>query len=419
MKQRLAYLLLVLFSCLTINVEAATKRDGSLYAVYLTWKENPATTMVVQWITGNGDRHDEVDYHKLGDTDWIRLDGRHKSMPEDHPYIIHRNELTGLQPDTVYEFRVGERSEVRKFRTMPTHIKAPIRFVAGGDFYHDGLDLLRDTNRAAAATNPSFALIGGDIAYAANSAPSFLPNFILELFDKVKGQNASRWLEWLIAYSQDMVTKDGILIPMIPTIGNHDVNGRFGQKPEEAPFFYSLFAFPGRHGYGVLDFGHYLSIFALDSGHTHPVGGHQTEWLEETLEDRQNHLWKFAFYHVPAFPSYRDPNSEYPSKVRKHWVPLFEEYELTAAFENHDHTYKRTHRIRDGVVDSRGVLYLGDGAWGIEKPRTPKSGESRWYIAQAVGLRHFILVTLSKDHVDFEAIAPETGATIDKTTILR
>lgn len=63
------------------------------------------------------------------------------------------------------------------------------------------------------------------------------------------------------------------------------------------------------------------------------------------------------------------------------------------------------------------TLAMGPGS--IEKPRTPKSGESRWYIAQAVGLRHFILVTLYKDHVDFEAIAPETGATIDKTTILR
>lgn len=44
-------------------------------------------------------------------------------------------------------------------------------------------------------------------------------------------------------------------------------------------------------------------------------------------------------------------------------APLFEEYELTAAFENHDHTYKRTHRIRDGWWIPRGVLYLGDGAW--------------------------------------------------------
>lgn len=96
---------------------------------------------------------------------------------------------------------------------------------------------MRETNRAAAAANPSFALIGGDIAYASSSAPSFLPGFILELFDKAKGQNATRWMEWLIAYSQDMVTKRGILIPMIPIIGNHDVNGRFGQKPEEAPFF--------------------------------------------------------------------------------------------------------------------------------------------------------------------------------------
>lgn len=52
-------------------------------------------------------------------------------MPDDHPYIIHRNELTGLQPDTVYEFRVGERSEVRVSYDVPAKLTSPIRFVAG------------------------------------------------------------------------------------------------------------------------------------------------------------------------------------------------------------------------------------------------------------------------------------------------
>lgn len=409
---------LVVFLCLcTAPAWAASKRNAAPVAVYLTWKEHPDTTMVVQWVTGSGDRKDQVDYHKSGDTDWIRQDGRHKSMPEDQPYTIHRNELSGLMPDTIYEFRVGERETVYKFRTMPAKLSHPISFVVGGDMYHDGLDTLRDTNRAAAATNPSFALVGGDIAYAASAIPGILPDLLTGWFDRWLGQNAKRWMEWLMAWSQDMVTEDGLLIPMIPTLGNHDVNGRFGQSPDAAPYFYTLFAFPGRQGYGVLDFGRYMSIIALDSGHTHSVGGKQSDWLETTLEERQNVPWKFAFYHVPAFPSVRKQDAKMVPQILNHWVPLFDEYDLTAAFENHDHAYKRTHRIRDGLLDPNGVLYMGDGAWGIEKPRTPKTSQERWYIANSAAERHFIFVTVFPDHVDFEGVSPENGVTFDRTTI--
>lgn len=419
MKQIILRITLLLCLCLSTEALAASRRDTSLYAVYLTWKENPDTTMVVQWVTGQGDTHDEVDYHQLGDTDWKRVVGRHKSMPEDLPYVVHRTELEGLAPDTVYEFRVGERTEVRKLRTMPSRLTEPVRFVVGGDMYHDSLEVLRETNRAAAATHPAFALVGGDIAYAAGAAPSFLPDFFLELFDRVKGQKGERWMEWLIAWSQDMVTPDGVLIPFLPVLGNHDVNGGYEESTDEAPFFYALFAFPGRRpGYEAMDFGHYMTILALDSGHTHSVRS-QADWLEEALDKRQDYPWKFAFYHVPAYPSHRNPDNRRSEKVRRYWTPLFEEFSLTAAFEHHDHTYKRTYRLRDGQIDPHGVLYLGDGAWGIAEPRAPKLDQTHWYLAHAEAMRHFILVTISPDHVDFEAVSSATGKPFDHTTILK
>ena len=68
-----------------------------------------------------------------------------------------------------------------------------------------------------------------------------------------------------------MVGRDGRLIPMVACIGNHEVDGGYGKPREKAPFFYALFdgLFP-ETGYATLDFGDYLSLVLLDTGHTSP-----------------------------------------------------------------------------------------------------------------------------------------------------
>lgn len=201
-----------------------------------------------------------------------------------------------------------------------------------------------------------------------------------------------------------MVTPEGCLIPMLPAIGNHDVMGRFEQTPKEAPFFYSLFAMPGESGYNVLDFGDYMSIFLLDSGHTNPVEGKQAEWLAKTLQQRQSVPHKFALYHVPAYPSVHKLTEKIGSLIRKYWVPSFDAYHLTAAFENHEHAYKRTHQILGNAIAVDGVVYIGDGGWGVLKPRNPRNVEEKWYLAKAASARHFVVVDVEQDKQTIHAI---------------
>ncbi len=200
-----------------------------------------------------------------------------------------------------------------------------------------------------------------------------------------------------------MVTSDGRLIPVLVTIGNHEVRGGFGQHPKKAPFFYSLFATPGHRGYNVLDFGRYMSLILLDSKHTHPVAGEQTDWLTRTLADRQDVPHVFAVYHVPAYPSVYHFNNWVSVKIREHWVPLFEQFGLNVAFEHHDHAYKRTHPIRADRVDPQGVLYLGGGAWAV-MPRKPRKDR---YLAKIASKRHFILVRIDGQSRRFLAIDSE------------
>ncbi|MFQ5846302.1 MAG: purple acid phosphatase family protein [Candidatus Methylomirabilales bacterium] len=356
-------------------------------AVYLTWQHDPTTTMTIQWHSG-AEKGDTVQYRRVDEMGWHSAVGSHHALPHSDR-VVHVAELTNLEPGSDYQFRFGKNSVAFTFRTMPRDVSTPIRFVVGGDTM-EPLDMLgewfQETCRQAAKQSPMFAVIGGDIAYA-NGNP----------------RSVKRWFRWLAGWKRHMVTPDGRLIPVLVAIGNHEVRGGFGQVPDKAPFFYSLFATPGRRGYRVLDFGRYLSVVVLDSDHTHTIGGAQTDWLRRTLAERQDVPHLFVVYHVPAYPSNRPFTYSVGTKIRQHWVPLFERFGVDVAFEHHDHVYKRTYPIRGGRVDPQGVLYLGDGAWGV-LPRRPRKN---WYLAKTASTRHFILVTVDSRSRSFLAIDDE------------
>lgn len=390
----------LIFFALCSSLAAA---DFDPLAVYLTWQRNPESTMTVCWITNLDNKQDDVQYQRKGETAWKSTTGQHVSMPDKYPFWIHFVELTQLQSDTDYAFRFSDEGIKYKFRTMNDHPAKSIRFIVGGDVYHDELAVLEKMNRQAAKLDPMFAIVGGDIAYndhKRSALPKVMP----------------RWMDWLIAWKNQMVTSDGRLIPLIPAIGNHDVKKRYKNKvPSDAPFFYALFPFPGPLGYNVLDFGNYMSLIILDSDHTNPVIGKQTNWLHKILSERKHIPHKFAVYHVGAFPSVRPFKDKTNSEIRNHWVPLFEEFGVNAAYEHHDHAYKRTWPLREGKVNLKdGVLYIGDGAWGVAEPRIPKTPEQVWYLANTQSSRHVILTNIHDDERHFLAI-DDKGIVIDET----
>lgn len=363
-------------------------------SVYLTWTKKPDSTISIQWITPKSDTENSIFFRTLvqpndcQDHPFLEEKGSHSPMPQGHPYLIHRVEISNLKPSSSYEFKIGKEGKLFKFKTMPEKLST-IKFVEGGDVYHDTIDLVEKMNIVAAKQNPDFAVIGGDIAYAADSSHGIFPEEI------------HRWMKWLVAWKKTMITNEGFLIPILPAIGNHETSGGFGKPQGAAPFFYALFPMPGEQGYNVLDFGDYMSLIILDSGHTNPISGKQSDWLKSTLQSRGNIPYKFAIYHVPAYPSARKHSYEVSQTVRQHWTPIFDTYSLKAAFEHHDHTYKRTHPLKNGKIDKNGVVYLGDGAWGVANPRAPKRACS--YIAKTLSSSNFILVTLNEEAVTYEA----------------
>lgn len=390
---------------------AQTTGTGAPLGLLLTWQSDPLTTMTIDWHTAGGTGTAAIapalEFRPVGEASW-----RTASSPETRPFphsdrLIHRVELTELQPGATYEFRVSEGGRVYRFRTMPADLARPLRFAVGGDVRHSQ-DMMERTNRALLPYDPDFIVWGGDLAY-----------------DDGRPDRVERWYEFLDAIKRTLVTPEGRVIPVLAAIGNHEVRGAYHHNIEDyapgdawqreyAPFYYGLLAFPGHPGYGVMDFGGYLSVLLLDTDHSGPIDGAQTSWLARTLAERRNVPHVFPSYHVPAYPSVRNPEGDTHRRVREHWVPLFEENGLKLVFEAHDHVYKRTFPIREGQVHPGGVVYVGDGAWGVSTREIGRSHrEATWYLDQGHADRHFILVTLhgAQQHL---LVVNEDGQIIDE-----
>jgi hypothetical protein len=375
-----------------------TVRDDAPFqpsTLFLTWQRDPTTTMTVQWVGAGGETADtRVSYAQLPGFRWLTEPTTTKPYPMTD-LRVYRAELTGLSPGSDYLFRIGKASPVYRFRTMPAKATDTIHFISGGDC---GVNPhVVANNIQAARQDPMFAIVGGDLGYD-------------------NGKSVEISLAFLRSYSKHMVGRNGRLIPMIACIGNHEVEGGYNKPRAKAPFFYALFdgLFP-ETGFATLDFGDYLSVVLLDTNHTTPIDGVQADWLAKMLKARADHPNVFVVNHVPAYPSYRKAEGIGGKEGtgagnRKHWVPLFEKYRVPVVLEHHDHTFKRTKPLLDGLGNDNGVLYLGDGSWG--RLRNPQAPDKLAYLAASSRDYHLSLHRIQGAE-RFHLALDETGRVMD------
>ncbi len=379
--------------------------------LYLTWQKDPTSTMTIDWHTLPEDHAKPFIYYRQKDRhEWSKEQGNNFDFPNSDR-IVNRIELTGLKANTTYHFKFDGFERVYQFTTLPENIDSePLSFAIGGDTYDRGHWArhiwMERMNRVVMQYQPKFIVWGGDLAYADG-----------------RPDQSWRWEGWFDAIKNTLIDKDGKVIPILPTIGNHEVNKSvhsWGKDYEQinalreksAPFFYSLLAFPGQPGFKTLDIGNYLSLIILDTDHTNPINGIQEKWLQNSLEDRKEIPHVFPVYHVPAYPSHNELDNRSSERVRKYWSPLFDKYNVPWAFEYHDHSYKRTPPIRNGSVHSKGTVYIGDGGWGTQL-KQPKDAHNTWYLDTTIRERHAVLISLYRDQRFLRAVN-ESGQIIDE-----
>ena len=332
--------------------------------------------------------------------------------------------LDHLEEDTKYYFIIGNAkigySKEKCFKTLSRN-KTCYRFIEGGDW-----EITKEAEKLAkiaASYNPEAIWLGGDYPRNISSLNEY-----------------AQWDMWLDIYEKHMITKDNCLIPLILAIGNHEVVGGYNQTKKNSPFFFSYFPQnPNDISYFSKKFGEKVVLFVLDSGHISPHNGTQKIWLEENLKKHKDCTIKMAMYHVPLYPSVRFikktkfyyfchwlltlSNTKNPAarlfslqsqQGRKSWLPLFDAFHLTAAFEHHDQTLKRTKPLKNNQIHNQGTVYFGDGGWGASFHVPPIQSYFSPIFAKTLGyISFFWMIDINEDTITYRAINTK-GQTLDK-----
>jgi len=285
---------------------------------------------------------------------------------------VHSAFIGGLLEDTEYYFEIhyNEQSQYNNiFRTLPSkEMERNIVIISGGDVSaNDKAQRMTDN---FVPLKPDAIFIDGDAAYDDGMSSCYYSNDVfINMFESLN-------------------RKLGYMVPLIISAGNHDLgvnslNEAKIPRDERGPPFFMFFPqhttvgdslhtipavpdLPQRKTYFYHLIGNTLHV-SLDSGYDVPFGGVQARWLDKISYSYSDYA-KFAHQHVPIYPACEDED-DMPLKeneiAAQVWTPIFENHNYQGVFENHVHLLKKTYPLRKGAPHSDGVIYFGDGNWGV------------------------------------------------------
>lgn len=290
----------------------------------------------------------------------------HSAYTVEEYKFVHSCDLTNLTPNTTYYYVAvydyinstnPVYSPIRKFKTIH-NTTSSLRFVAGGD-KTDNIQSL-ELMRYAAQRSPDFFVIGGDIAYANGMSTCY-----------------RRWDDYFKQYETVMITPSGYSIPLLTCPGNHEGQSALFNRPKIYAIDYLVYFSHvinqtgyNRNPWSIHKLGSYASIASLDSGvvssYFEQASFLDSSWNSSDFIQRK----KMTVYHAPLYPSVRSYNGVQSTLGRLFWEPLFNQYNVSVSFENHDHMLKRSKLIYAGTWGpsvTNGTIYVGDGAFGTER----------------------------------------------------
>lgn len=242
---------------------------------------------------------------------------------------IHHLNLTSLEPNTKYYYRVGVagvdpiyRSEVFSFKTAPNDTSTNFNFAAYSDsqiFFGIGYHR-RVCDAIARHEDLSFVSIAGDLAQNWDYKPDWNQFF----FD---GTSYLR------------------KIPIVPTMGNHDDPGDDDYDSEN--FWYKNYfgatnatSNPPKFNY-AFNWSNTLIIMAgIHSGGDENKGTPESIehdiWMNKTLENAQDKAFRIIMFHRNVF------SFEYDQETMiDRIVPIVEKYNVSLVMYGHTHHYGR------------------------------------------------------------------------------
>ena len=266
---------------------------------------------------------------------------------ETQPTQDHIITLTGLQPNTRYNYAVGYDET---------------KLASGQDYYVK-------TALPAGDARPFRMWVLGDFGSGSDNQKNVYQAFR----NATASRPADLWL-WLgdnaYSYGYEEEYQQRVFNVYAPTFrntplfispGNHDYAD--SETNFDVPY-YRMFSFPQQGEAGGIPSGS-KSYYSADYGQVHLISldsqgrengqyrlydttGAQVQWLKRDLA--ANRLpWTIVIFHHPPFSKgSHDSDTELSMKLlRENLTPIFERYGVDLVLNGHSHGYERTYRIKD------------------------------------------------------------------------
>jgi len=321
-------LILIIFPL--VNYIGPWLQNPGLKGPYLSWTEDPTTTMTISWQTPE-ECDSIVEYRREGESSYTSIKDSDKSL-------YHSITLDGLSPNKEYEYRIksdtrddlwGLDEQVYKFRTAPSTFKS-FKFVIYGD------------NRIGNFKETAHKSIIRAILKEEDAA------FTLNVGDLV--HRPEKLVEWDRFFWE--IKELAAIKPYFSALGNHEYDE--GNNPDYGKNYFKFFHFPKPEWYYSFNYSN-VHIIALNMSTSHlKISDEEIDWLENDLKKVDGKgFWKIIFFHVPPYSSGGHGENE---EIIDKMVPIFEKYNAIV-FCGHDHHYEHMK-----VDDIHYIITGGGGA---------------------------------------------------------
>ena len=368
MKKRF-FLLAFLMAALAFPALTVSAAGGQAYNVMTNPGADMATEMNISW-------HSDVavsfvQYTKVSDTNWQNANlvlgqATEFSVPDSQQFSgktvlssgftarYHcKATLTGLEPNTEYKYRVGQdpagSQDVYYFKTASGAGPFSFLFFTDPQYVNDsGASIFNNLVQKARTIDPDirFSVVSGDFV-----------------------DRGGKIEQWDILFRQSSLRQ----MPFAVTPGNHEY-----YDASSTPVFFNntyyngFYNNPANGATSVLGSSYYFRynnvlFVSIDSeaAVTAAQKGAQKTWFENGM--KSNHAQYIVVFMHRSF--YGGIYGSVSAGLRADWQGLFDKYGVDLVLTGHDHIYRRTTRIYEGIAatdPNKGTTYMSGGSAGAK-----------------------------------------------------
>ena len=376
--------------------------------------QDNSTSRTIMWQSDNSEADAVIEYRLEGAEKSQTIGATDKAFTDDgSTTYIHEAILTGLTPNTKYEYRVGygtdRRSDWYRLETAGASVYDVLIYPdsQSGDYSQ-----WEEIVKSSALRNPRTALY-------------------ISMGDLVdNGEHAYQWRTWL-----NSIRPLSANVPLATTLGNHEMY-TLDWKMREPYAYLNYFAVPSNGNetfnrrYYSYDFGdvHYvvLDTMLYESNHEDNHDTHhpdlydvQVQWLRQDLTANTK-KWTVVLMHRDPFQyAFDRPGANRAVGFDDEGVlfmPIFDEFNVDLVLSAHLHSYRNRGHVRNFERDASGPLYILTGIAGDARRPKWKQHPLDVYVAPDRDKNNYMTMTVTPNKLIVKAFLTD-GTQLDESVI--